>query len=973
MRRALFSLVFLLGSSVLVGGCSSDSINGSGQGASSTIAGVLANNDLGDVLFGIYRQSIQDEPATPARAAKLAELDRNKAAFVKAINDVVNLRTVTSVAQIPDALFGLVDDGTLPALADHTASSLEALAQDGPALDALLDLTRQASQVEAIPLDELLQLLGRTLNDPEAEEVWKAVARIVAENDGVDAQGNRNSEPTLIPDLLDYARRGLQSAGSSTAGVGSSQILQALTGLGGALTEEASIRGTFNFGHPEWVTRIDRRGLPLVAQDPATGRLFAPFRDQDGDGLADVDGRGRFLDAHGQPIDRPTFGQQNAVGFDPHGRAVAGSGQPLFSYVDAKTTNLALLLQLSGELVTRDLHGKGRRALEAGLGPLVNGAYARDNPVLDAGWGALSLLKPEVTLRTLRAATGLIQRDPATLERLIVAMARGVRATTGSGASSGGSSSALVDDLLPLLDDLFDVANGPSATTPGVMATLAQLRTSAPGFAIKLAPLFRHVRVEREQTPDADQNTVDEARSQRVDRTRPAWIGTTDNRSAIHQLLDLLARADGCNIPLINKSLAVLIVETMADQSAGTIELLIPILTAMPGFLVNVACPNVSQDLASLDALARSGALDALLPLAKVFKQRNQVPLLLQLLARLQRSYGSLLRPLEEDLATVLESGAVEAFQEVLALSLQVRDPISNETLADSLADLLGLLVDDDATVLDPRGNRVPSRMHLLLRPLRELDRRVSAAGITGNVGQDLADVFLHTVTVNGREQLRNGSLVPLTARVLESLTSALPAAAADRGREVDRAATALRDAGSSRDVATLLALLGTIDRSPSRALLNRALVKLLTPHPQRAHDVFGGMVRLLVIGLQRPVNGAALQPLRGLLPYLARAAGNANSAVPRAVHAFQRLLTADQGKTILNISRAALNPARGETSSPAAILIRIVQKVEAAGGGVALNDRAALRSLIRTVVEFVRDDQSGLRWVFQLIRDRRV
>ncbi|MGE0710714.1 MAG: hypothetical protein AB7N76_11995 [Planctomycetota bacterium] len=973
------TLVALWGCAVLSGGwlvgCQQDSIRGSGTGSASTVSGVLGTQDLGAVVFDLYRSSITSETPGAARDARLATLDGRRAEFVQAIDDIVNLNTVQNAGQTADALYALIDKGTLPALTDHVAATLDDLAQDPQALDAVLQLVR--GHASPLPVEDVVALLGRMFNYPETERLWRAVAQLVDENDGVDASGQPNGEPRLVQDLLAFARNLATKA--SQSGAPTSKVQAAVDELFGALTEDAVVHGTFDFGPPEWVVRVDSRGLPRPARD-ASGALVPPFADQNGDGLADVDARDRFVDAAGKAFDRPAFGQPGASGYDPSGRALGG-GALLYDYVDAKRTNLALFMQLGGELLRRDAHARGRQLLEGALGaPLPSGGYSPDGPAVDLVWALLSLLEPEVAGQMLRATSDVIRRDPDLAERLLVAAARGLTASRQAAKQSSFVGlndprvQGLIDDLLPLCDDLFEQpASGAVSTARQLIDVLAQLRTSSPDLGYQLAPLLRFVRVEREATPDADRNSIDEARSAGVDRAQPAWVGATDNRSALHQLLDLLARAHGCSI--LGNDLAVLILDLMADQSAQTVGSLVSLLNALPGFLPNLVCPGVSQDLSSLDALAKSGALDALLPLAKAFKDRGQTLLLVNLLSRVQRDYETVLRPVEADLIPFLESGAVEALLELCDLSRQVTDPRSGKSAADITARALELLVDDDGVVLDPRGAQVPSRARLLVRALTGVADRVQAAGLGGQTGaltDALVEVFLERVVVNGQERLRNGSLIPLVARAAEAFARALPDDAAARAQEVQRAQQALRDAVAQPDAATLLSLLRTIDQAPSRALIQQGLVDLLTPQRNTAEDIFGGVAKVSVLLLQKPVQAGALQ---GLLPFAARVLDPQSPLVPVAVRAFNELLTADQGRTVLNLLRAATNPAASTGEPPATTLLRIVREVSDAGAsqGGAPYDRAALERDLRRAVAFLRDKDAGLPYLYELVRTRQV
>ena len=74
-----------------------------------------------------------------------------------------------------------------------------------------------------------------------------------------------------------------------------------------------------------------------------------------------------------------------------------------------------------------------------------------------------------------------------------------------------------------------------------------------------------------------------------------------------------------------------------------------------------MACSGLSNDIQALDALAKSGALDAFLPIAKAFKDRGDTALLVRLLVRLSQGYDATIRPYEPDLALFLDGRSLPA------------------------------------------------------------------------------------------------------------------------------------------------------------------------------------------------------------------------------------------------------------------------------------------------------------------------
>lgn len=98
----------------------------------------------------------------------------------------------------------------------------------------------------------------------------------------------------------------------------------------------------FASGRPSWVVTRDVRGLSLP--NMAGGLLPTPFVDADLDGLADIDGLGRFTAAGGALLELPTpfrVVDEGAVPRDTSGRALRSDGTRVWSYFDADRTMLA--------------------------------------------------------------------------------------------------------------------------------------------------------------------------------------------------------------------------------------------------------------------------------------------------------------------------------------------------------------------------------------------------------------------------------------------------------------------------------------------------------------------------------------------------------------------------------------------------------------------------------------------------------
>jgi hypothetical protein len=951
-----------------------DGGGGSGSTASgSVVAGILGSNDLGEAVYGLYHSHLQGETDPNVRAAEVSALEGHHADFVQAVNDIANARSLANGLQTAQSLFGLVDDGTLPGLAQDVSQLLSLLQQDQAAQAAILQLLQTPSTPAVIPADDFLALLGRLVNYDQTAQLWSATADLV------------NQNPQLVQNVLSLASRRLEAA-TPIASTGT--LATAAQSLSAALLDPAQLRAQQSFGSPEWIVALDDRGNPQVSTDPSTNTFIAPFVD-DGTGHAKVDGNGNFVDASGAPIAIAPFGPSNTAGYDGQGRAVSGSGLLEFAYLDAKSTILGLGLKLGGDLLRDDAHEHLDNVLEAALGPQKSDGSYNDGPVPDLAYGGLQLLAPDESLEMIRALATLLANDPGRAERLLVALGHAIddiQSAQQASAQAGGLGSLslsdpkvvqLTDDILPMVDDVFtSPAAGGASTGRVLIGVLQGLSTSAPGWPSELAPLFIMHRIQPAAPVDYSHDAVytDSSGSQ------------VDNRSSIHQLLDLLATADGCQVPLLNESLAQLIMDTMAGLTPQTVANLTSLVTAMPGFLQNLLCAGVSNDMSALDDLAKSGSLDALLPIAKAFKDQGQTELLVKLLVRVDQSYSATMRPIEPDVEKFLTSGAVDELAALLGETTTIQDPTTGRSLADIVASGAAAFVNQHSSnVVDRHGNKVPSLAYLLLDPLRALDstlRNANASQDLTTLASSLEKIALARTTdpTTGQEVLANGCTVPFAQKVLEAFVDSVPADAATRQSDLTTAEQSIATFVLSSDMGTLMTLGRTILNASSRPLIDAALVNLLTPNTNDPQDIFGAVVKLAAIVLEHVKTrtaslGASPQAVADLENFLGQALDPSKTFVQDAINAVSKLLEADQGQTILNVQRAALNPPPGSTVPPAAVLVHVIEDVQTAasqaGGGSGPISAQDFSDAIATAIAWIDDQQHGLGFIFSVIKNR--
>ncbi len=323
-------------------------------------------------------------------------LTRDEAPIVFALDSVVPADLLRPLADLLLALRPLIDRGIVPQMTQKIAALLDAL------LDA--DDVRLAWEADNLGRFEGYRapqvrsaLVENAVTFPGLVDLNRLFARLVLDNDGFDDDGTPNNEPTFATDLV----RALSVQLQTVEVAGEPDRI-------GAQAADLLLRQHADFDvadrEPFWVVRVDHRGLPLV-RSSARGTLYSPFRDNDGDGLADTNPAGQFIDARGEVLEAKPFGEPNSSGLlvrDAIGRAVAPDGDGFaFDYVDLNKTSAAFLLDQNAELARRDVLFDlvdallavlpTRGALEDAEGAY-NGYPSADNVLLDLVYAALSIL-----------------------------------------------------------------------------------------------------------------------------------------------------------------------------------------------------------------------------------------------------------------------------------------------------------------------------------------------------------------------------------------------------------------------------------------------------------------------------------------------------------------------------------------------------------------------------------------------------
>lgn len=870
-----------------------------------------------------------------------------------------------------------LDDGQLETLIEAVAASLETLVDDDfdPERRGLKAVSQLLDSNRVLQDQHILELARVVILDPSFAPAVHALASMGSVADPL------QSEQSLLRSLLDGVAEGLATDESTSmcSGLDASRAAK-------RLLDTSRFASVPVAGGPAWVAEVDLAGNALPASD-SSPTTDAPFG----------------------------FGQT----YDAQGRLLATDGSLYYRYYDAKRTALAHGLRLAGEAAEAGVFFDSLVVLDAALGAQTSCANTSEPCYSYSanGTGLHRLLytlleiakydKPVLLLQTWR---DLVLENPVLAEDVLVSVGRIIKALEDAQIDVEGAE--LIDlgqELLPVIADVFQIQGSGGAAMPRMLMQLVNdLGASARDFPNELALSIEHTTLIKADECSADEPS---AKSPRVDFSRRRFFFDggvqVDNRSSIERSIELLDAADCGSVPFTGgKSVTHVIVDLMSRLAPETVCNLIDDLLGLLGVtgsigeaVVNSALFVVgcrgdgdvdATDLFVLDDLAKSGALDFYLPVAKSFREEGQLPALIAVFSVLARDLqgdednsgntASALRPMLPVLAEILRSGAMEPFFDLNAQLVGIPAVDGQGSLADVLIDSITRLLEDRLVINTVAGNVRTSLAAELVLALEEVSAQSEVAGASeelDRVTSHLTSYLTRTVSVDDRLQLRDSSLVPLLVSSLEFLTEAANLSSAQYQCYLDEYQGELA---------------GWIE-SPAMASLLRVALAAKREGLADPVEAFG-------VGLLRPVRGdVAIAPFREILRVAAElvqspsefdGAGdlaNAASAMldpdvvgTGLIPALDALLIADEREVLMRIVSGALGPGNtpGRTA-PANRLYdvaenyaRIDEENACVLGEFATPSPEELGATVESTVRFLRDPDSLLHIMLDLLRKRR-
>jgi len=958
---------------------------------------------LGELVYEILHQNLQRAETCGPELADTLAVDRER--FVSRFDYAISEDVVDSLPELlGGTILPVVDSGDLPQLTDALADAMAVLVDDelDPERTTLTSALEIAQTRTVLESSQVFELVRRVLADPQLPERIHALAGLAQERAGPE---------DVVTALLHLAARQLRDLPESRcAGIDTSGLRDAIFRTEGYVRDPS-------YGAPAWSVRADPNGNPAVRPSAIDGRLPAPFVDADRDGVPDVDERGRPVDADGAPIDLPAFGSGEA--YDAEGLRLSPDGGHLYDYFDVKQTTLGHVLDLGRDALEAEVHHDTLAVLEAVLGApepcdeddACEAYPSDDHPVADAAHTLLEIGRYERAKTFLDTVTTILQDDPALAEDLLVSLGDAITALEETDLSL--TDTQLIDtgvDLLPLLDDVFATsAPGEESTPRLLLQTIVDLGETSRDFPDELAYIVDYRELHKDD--ECSDEAPDLARSVAVDydmpRTFRAGGEDVDNRSALEQTIELLDTVECGDVPFSgDRTVAYVVLDLMADlrddQVCTVIDLLLGVLDVLPlasdfvisGALDLIGCDGdaVVPQLRALDALAKSGGLDFLLPLAKVFDERGQLDLLIDILQfvaedlRLEEDGDpgtkSVVRRLLPALSEILATDLPDVLFDLLDRLLEIEASDGDGTLADVMIDGIAYVIDDDGLTRTRDGNlRDTSLLRELLLTAKELVTRIRTRRATDDLDRLLDHVtgyVTRTTTEDGRRVLANRNLLPMVNVLLEEADVVAGLPRADYECWLDEVQDGAEDALTSRDLAALMrigAALRDADEGPEAEAWLR---EMITPGDPET-ELYGPLLEVLAGLAGSEVDSARFDPV---LRWLGDVAKQRTDDASEILQILDRILQSDDEGAMLAIASNFVAPYEtGEESDEAPALTYAgifdsVTDVDTANMCAVDPDlrfeASDAEETLLGIVEFMRDEEQGLGAIYALIGQRR-
>ncbi len=305
------------------------------------------DHERGTLGEELHRMWVKDSARSATNAEeRTALLHEREEEFVSSVDRTVPPGHVRELDEFLIALLPVIEEGYLPAVSRRIPGHLEEAMADEDLMQSLEEPPLYRAREFTTPL-ERRRMVDETIDYDRLPELIAHLGQTFVDNDGFDASGQQDLEvPSSYSDLLRAIAHSLEKEPKEETGQRWATTLRDLFVVAD---------NRYRSGEPPrntYIAIFDDRGLPKVRRDD--GELRAPFVDQNGNGLADVDDEGRFILDNGQVLAIPPLSRDDIAHPDLHrdvfGRVETTPNHFMFEYVDISETALPYLVRMIGDL-----------------------------------------------------------------------------------------------------------------------------------------------------------------------------------------------------------------------------------------------------------------------------------------------------------------------------------------------------------------------------------------------------------------------------------------------------------------------------------------------------------------------------------------------------------------------------------------------------------------------------------------------
>ncbi len=411
-----------------------------------------ARGTLGEEIHRILHKDLRRSPDRGELRGEVFWAYRDD--FVLAVDTTATDALLSPLNAVMARMLPLYDNGLLPGLIRKGALLSAEVAALPEVTEALAHYSHLPSYIGQ-PIRA--RFLAHLMHFPQLRELLQLSLEMMLVHDG---SGASDATLRLLTGLAQELREMTVNGDAGRMGVVLSDVL---------LTPSPFFAPAGPW-EPLWAVRVDRRGLAQVRS--GDGSVPFPFVDSDMDGLADVDGRGRFVVSGGALVlpFGPAGERLGVLERDETGRLInTTTGQMVFDYVDLHSTALGYLVREVDDIVIDDTLFELVRALRSLLGVTRQASdalgtypsFAADGDLLGLALGFLRAMDHDDAGALLEGMSLLLKDEADLLASVVHALEVSADILDASPEVSVADDTNLVDVLLPLVAEIV--------ATPGLL------------------------------------------------------------------------------------------------------------------------------------------------------------------------------------------------------------------------------------------------------------------------------------------------------------------------------------------------------------------------------------------------------------------------------------------------------------------------------------------------------------------------